>query len=72
MQEKNILRGMCLLSCAKNSYISIKKAEKKLGWNKQKVIGIGDLLVTKGILVRNYHTILGGYSRLNGYYIRSF
>ena len=72
MQEKNIYRSICLLSCAKNGYISIKKAEKKLGWSKQKVIGVGNLLVTKGILTQDRHTILNGYSRLNGYYITSF
>lgn len=71
MQEKNIYRSMCLLSCAKNGYISIKKAGKKLGWNKQKIIGVGNLLVTKGILIQDRHTILNNYSRLNGYYVIS-
>lgn len=71
MQEKNIYRSICLLSCAKNGYISIKKAEKKLGWNKQKIIGVGNLLVAKGILMQDRHTILNNYSCLNGYYIIS-
>jgi hypothetical protein len=72
MQEKNIWRGVCLLSCAKNGYISIKKAKKKLGWSKQKVISVGNLLVTKGILTQDYRTIFNCYSCLNGFYLASF
>lgn len=72
MQEKNILRGMCLLSCAKNGYISIKKAEKKLGWNKQKIISVGNLLVTNGVLIQDRYTDSYGEPHLDGYYIASF
>jgi hypothetical protein len=72
MQEKNILRGMCLLTCAKNGYISIKKAKKKLGWSIQKIICVGNLLVENGVLTKDIHTIFNGYSRLNGYYIARF
>jgi hypothetical protein len=72
MQEKNILRGMCLLSCAKNGYISIKKAEKKLGWSKQKIVCVGNLLVENGILMKDRYTDPNGDPRLDGYYIASF
>lgn len=72
MQEKNIYRGMCLLSCAKNGYISIKKAEKKLGWDKQKIVAVGNLLVAEGILEKDRYTDYKGYPRLDGYYIASF
>lgn len=72
MQEKNILRSICLLSCAKNGYISIKKAEKKLGWNKQKIVAVGNLLVTNGVLVKDRYTDPNGDPHLDGYYIASF
>jgi hypothetical protein len=72
MQEKNILRSICLLSCAKNGYISIKKAEKKLGWNKQKIVSVGNLLVAEGILKKDLYTDCKGDLHLDGYYIASF
>jgi hypothetical protein len=72
MQEKNILRGMCLLSCAKNGYISIKKAAKKLGWSKQKIVCMGNLLVENGVLVKDRYTDSNGDPHLDGYYIASF
>ena len=72
MQEKNILRDMCLLSCAKNGYISIKKAEKKLGWSKQKIVCVGNLLVENGILMKDRYTDPNGDPHLDGYYIASF
>lgn len=72
MQEKNILRSVCLLSCAKNGYISIKKAEKKLGWKKQKIIAVGNLLVEKGVLAKDRYTDPCGNPHLDGYYIESF
>lgn len=72
MQEKDVLRGACLLSCAKNGYISIKKAEKKLGWSKHKIISVGNLLATKGILTQDCRRIAYGCFRLDGYYIASF
>lgn len=68
MQEKNILRSMCLLSCVKNGYISIKKAEKKLGWSKQKIICVGNLLVENGVLMKDRN----GNHHLYGYYLASF
>lgn len=71
MQEKNILRGICLLSCAKNGYISVKRAEKKLGWSRQKIVGIGNLLATKGILTQDGR-IINGCSRIDGYRIVNF
>jgi hypothetical protein len=72
MQEKNILRSVCLLSCAKNGYISIKKAEKKLGWNKHKIVSVGNLLVAEGILEKDRYTDPKGDPHLDGYYITSF
>lgn len=72
MQEKNILRGMCLLSCAKNGYISIKKATKKLGWSKQKIVAVGNLLVENNILVKERYIDPQGDPHLDGYYIASF
>lgn len=72
MQEKHLLRSVCLLSCAKNGYISIKKAERKLGWNKQKIIAVGNLLVERGVLEKDRYTDLQGDPHLDGYYIASF
>jgi hypothetical protein len=72
MQEKNILRSICLLSCAKNGYISIKKTEKKLGWSKQKIICVGNLLVENGVLKKDRYTDHNGDPHIDGYYIASF
>lgn len=72
MREKQMLRCVCLLSCAKNGYISIKKASKKLGWQKQKIISVGNLLVEKGVLEKDRYTDPKGDPHLDGYYIASF
>lgn len=69
MSEKNLLRGVLLLSCAKNGYISIKKASKKLGWYKHKVVAVGNLLVEQGILSKNYYEGCYNESLLDGYYV---
>lgn len=69
MELKNLLRGICLLSCAKKGYISIKKASKKLGWNKQKVVAVGNLLVEHGILTKNRYAGCYYEPRLDGYYV---
>lgn len=69
MSEKNLLRGVLLLSCAKNGYISIKKASKKLGWERHKVAAVGNLLVEQGILIKDRYTGCYNEPRLDGYYV---
>ena len=51
-EEKIIMRYILLLSCVKKGYISIKKASRKLGWSKQKVIAVGRMLCEKGVLTK--------------------
>lgn len=74
-EEKTLMRYILLLSCVKKGYISIKKASRKLGWTKQKVVAVGQMLCEKGVLakdcVEDYYK--GEYiNRLVGYYLESF
>jgi hypothetical protein len=71
-EEKKLLREMCLLSCAKNGYISIRKAAKRLGWHKQKIIAIGNFLAIKGILNKHYVCTLNSDHSLDSYWVNSF
>jgi hypothetical protein len=52
-EERLNIRYLLLLSCAKNGYISIKRASRKLDWSKQKVIAVGQLLCEKGVLTKD-------------------
>lgn len=74
-EEKIIMRYILLLSCVKKGYISIKKASRKLGWSKQKVVAIGQMLCEKGVLtkylIEDY--VCGEYvDKLVGYNLESF
>lgn len=74
-EEKEIMRNMLLLSCAKKGYISIKKASRKLGWTKQKVFAVGHLLCEKGALTKVCveDCYKGEYiNRVVGYNLESF
>ena len=74
-EEKTIMRHILLLSCAKNGYISIKKASRKLDWSKQKVAAVGQTLCEKGVLTKIYEEdyIRGEYiSKLVGYNLNKF
>lgn len=74
-EEKSLMRYILLLSCVKKGYISIKKASRKLGWTKQRVVSVGRILCEKGVLTKDYveGTFKGEYvSKLVGYYLKSF
>lgn len=74
-EEKILMRYILLLSCVKKGYISIKKASRKLGWTKQKVVAVGQMLCEKGVLTKDYveDSIRGEYvNRLVGYNLNSF
>jgi hypothetical protein len=52
-EEKLLMRYILLLSCVKKGHISIKKASRKLGWTKQKVVAVGQMLCEKGVLTKD-------------------
>lgn len=74
-EEKILMRYILLLSCVKKGHISIKKASRKLGWTKQKVVAVGQMLCEKGVLTKECveETFNGEYvNRLVGYNLESF
>ena len=74
MKKKMLMRYMLLLSCVKNGYISIKKASRKLGWTKQKVVAVGQALCEKGVLTKDCVElyVYGEYiNKLIGYNLES-
>lgn len=74
-EEKILMRYILLLSCVKKGHISIKKASRKLGWTKQKVVAVGQMLCEKGVLTKDYieESFKGEYvNRLVGYDLNSF
>jgi hypothetical protein len=74
-EEKIIMRYILLLSCVKKGKISIKKASRKLGWSKQKVVAVGQMLCEKGALTKDFvaDCFHGEYvDKLVGYNLESF
>ncbi len=70
-EEKFNMRYLLLLSCVNKGHISIKNASRKLGWSKQKVVAVGQLLCEKGVLTkRRVKTCFG--NELVGYDLNSF
>lgn len=74
-EEKFNMRYLLLLSCVDKGYISIKKASRKLGWSKQKVVAVGQMLCDKGVLTKDTVEIYLGnewVDKLRGYNLNSF
>lgn len=74
-EEKIIMRYILLLSCVKKGKISIKKASRKLGWSKQKVVAVGQMLCEKGVLTKDLvQDYFGGeyVDKLVGYNLENF
>ena len=74
-EEKITMRYILLLSCVKKGHISIKKASRKLGWSKQKVVAVGQMLCEKGVLSKDLtEAFIGGeyVDKLVGYHLASF
>ena len=67
MQTTKEYRNFMLLTCAdRRGYISIRKATRKLPWSKQKVIAVGNSLVSKGMLEKRYYAdMLFGFDLKN-------
>ena len=73
-EEKVLMRYILLLSCVKKGHISIKKASRKLGWTKQKVVAVGQMLYKKGVLTKDcVEDYVGGsyVNKLVGYDLNS-
>jgi hypothetical protein len=74
-EENIIIQYTLLLSCVKKGYISIKKASRKLGWSKQKIVAVGQRLCEKGVLTKDFVVdyFHGEYvDKLVGYNLESF